>query len=193
MQYYLVKIAVFQNNQFLYHFNEIPSFSKLLAPHTFQIGWPLPLIFTSALFLRTLTLTAIISICFILIASFHFELSLWGTHRLTLEAENFIFYIIIKNRPVFKSDFIKETFPKFCLRILAQIQQKVFKMKPRIKQKQSLLFNFCNILDLLICRTEKIAWWTPVFKPDFHIFPIMNNSGKFKEISWKSFYCIIPP
>ena len=38
------------------------------------------------------------------------------------------------------------------------------------KQKQSLLFNFCNIFDLLTSRTEKIARWTPVFKPDFYIF-----------------------
>ena len=26
----------------------------------------------------------------------------------------------------------------------------------------------------------------------FRHFPIMNNSGKVKEISWTSFYCIIP-
>ena len=27
----------------------------------------------------------------------------------------------------------------------------------------------------------------------FTYFPIMNNSGKFKEISYKSFHFIIPP
>ena len=38
------------------------------------------------------------------------------------------------------------------------------------KQKRSLLFKFCNIFDLLTFRTEKIVWWTPIFKPDFYIF-----------------------
>ena len=38
------------------------------------------------------------------------------------------------------------------------------------KQKQSLLFNFCNIFDLVTSRTQQIAWWRPVFKPDFYIF-----------------------
>ena len=37
-------------------------------------------------------------------------------------------------------------------------------------QKQSLLFNFCYIFDLLTSRTEKIARWPHVFKPDFYIF-----------------------
>ena len=32
---------------------------------------------------------------------------------------------------------------------------------------------------------------TSAFKPDFTYFLIMNNSGKFKEISRTSFYCII--
>ena len=39
--------------------------------------------------------------------------------------------------------------------------------------KQKHMFNFCNIFDLLISRTQKIAWWPPVFKPDFHNFPII--------------------
>ena len=34
---------------------------------------------------------------------------------------------------------------------------------------------------------------TPIFNLDFYIFPIMNNSKKFKEISSTSFYCIIAP
>ena len=38
------------------------------------------------------------------------------------------------------------------------------------KQKQSLLSNFRNMFDLLISRTQKIAWWIPVLKPDFYIF-----------------------
>ena len=44
------------------------------------------------------------------------------------------------------------------------------KWSQECKQKQSLLFSFCNIFDLLISRTEKIAWWPPVFKLDFYIF-----------------------
>ena len=44
------------------------------------------------------------------------------------------------------------------------------KWSQECKQKQSLLFIFCNIFDLLISRTEKIAWWPPVFKSDFYIF-----------------------
>ena len=32
------------------------------------------------------------------------------------------------------------------------------------------MFHFCNIFDLLTSRTQKIAWWPPVFKPDFYIF-----------------------
>ena len=43
------------------------------------------------------------------------------------------------------------------------------KWNQEYKQKQSLLFNFYNILDLLTSRTEKIAW-PPVFKPDFYMF-----------------------
>ena len=41
------------------------------------------------------------------------------------------------------------------------------KLNQECKEKQSLLFNFCNIFDLSIPRTEKIALWTPAFKPDF--------------------------
>ena len=42
------------------------------------------------------------------------------------------------------------------------------KWKQECKQKQSLLFNFCDIFDRLVSRTEKIAWWPPVFKSDFY-------------------------
>ena len=40
------------------------------------------------------------------------------------------------------------------------------------KQKQPLLFNLCNIFDLLTSRTQKIAWWPSVFKLDFYIFSL---------------------
>ena len=57
-------------------------------------------------------------------------------------------------------------------------------------KKQSLLFSFCNIFDVLTSRTQKIAWSPPAFKPDFYIF---SYNEKFKEIRSTSFYCIIPP
>ena len=38
------------------------------------------------------------------------------------------------------------------------------------KQKQSLLFSFCDIFDLLTSRTQKKALWPLVFKPDFYLF-----------------------
>ena len=60
------------------------------------------------------------------------------------------------------------------------------KWSQECKQKQSPLLNLCNIFYLLISRTAKIAWWPPVFRFDFTNFPLMNNSGKFKEISWTS-------
>ena len=44
------------------------------------------------------------------------------------------------------------------------------KWSKKCKHKQSLLFNFCNIFDLLTCRTEKIARSPPVFKHGFYIF-----------------------
>ena len=44
------------------------------------------------------------------------------------------------------------------------------KCNQECKEKQSFLFNFWNIFDLLTSRTQKIAWWPPVFKPDFYIF-----------------------
>ena len=46
------------------------------------------------------------------------------------------------------------------------------------KQKQLLLFNFRNIFDLLISRTDKIEWWPPVFKSDFYTF-------SYNEQLWK--------
>ena len=51
------------------------------------------------------------------------------------------------------------------------------------KQKQSLMFNFYNIFDLLTSWTQKIAWWPPVFKHDFCIFPY-NDPPDIKT-SWR--------
>ena len=36
----------------------------------------------------------------------------------------------------------------------------------KCKQKQSQLFNFCNVFDLLTSKTEKIVRWAPVFKSE---------------------------
>ena len=44
------------------------------------------------------------------------------------------------------------------------------------KEKQSLLFNFCNIFDLLTSRTQKIAWWPLFLNLIFTYFPKTNNS-----------------
>ena len=52
------------------------------------------------------------------------------------------------------------------------------KWNQECKEKQSRMFNFCNIFNLLTSRTQKIAWWSPVFKPDFHIFPYDEQSRK---------------
>ena len=40
--------------------------------------------------------------------------------------------------------------------------------------------------------TQKTEWWPLVFIPYFYIFSIMSNSGKSKQVSLTSFYCIIP-
>ena len=50
-----------------------------------------------------------------------------------------------------------------------------------VNKKQSLLFSFCNIFDLLTSRTQKIAWWAPVFKPDFYIFPYNEQLRKIER------------
>ena len=44
------------------------------------------------------------------------------------------------------------------------------KWNQECEQKESFLFNFCNIFDILTSRTEKIAWGPPVFKSDFYVF-----------------------
>ena len=52
------------------------------------------------------------------------------------------------------------------------------KWKQECKQKQSLLFNFCHIFDLLTSRTQKIALWHPVFKPASYTFPYNEQLRK---------------
>ena len=52
------------------------------------------------------------------------------------------------------------------------------KLSRECKQRQSLLLNFCNILDLLTSRTQKIAWFPLAFKPDFYIFSFNEELGK---------------
>ena len=47
------------------------------------------------------------------------------------------------------------------------------------KQKQSRMFNFLNIFDLLIFRTQKVARWSPVSKPDCHLFPYNEQLMKY--------------
>ena len=46
------------------------------------------------------------------------------------------------------------------------------------KQRQSPLFRFCNIFDLLTCRSEKLVWWPPVFKPNLYIFSYNEHLRK---------------
>ena len=52
------------------------------------------------------------------------------------------------------------------------------KWSQECKQKQLRLFTFCNISDLLIFRTKKIAWWHSVFKSDFYILSYNEQLGK---------------
>ena len=58
------------------------------------------------------------------------------------------------------------------------------KWNQECKQKQSLLFNFCNIFYLLTPSTQKIAWRLLVFKPDYHIFSY--NEQQVRKI-WRNF------
>ena len=52
------------------------------------------------------------------------------------------------------------------------------KWKQECKQKQSFLFNVCDIFDLLTSRTQKIASWPPVSKFDFYIFSYNERPKK---------------
>ena len=49
-------------------------------------------------------------------------------------------------------------------------QKRRKKWNQECKRKQSLLFNFCNSFGVSTSRTEKIAWWPPVFKHNIYIF-----------------------
>ena len=57
-------------------------------------------------------------------------------------------------------------------------------------QKQLLLFNFCNIFDLLISRTGKIAWWPPVFKYDFYIFSYNEQLNEIKKKNYGQVFIV---
>ena len=48
-------------------------------------------------------------------------------------------------------------------------------------KKQSLLFSFCNIFDVLTSRTQKIAWSPLLLNLIFTYFPIMKNLKKFDQ------------
>ena len=52
------------------------------------------------------------------------------------------------------------------------------KWNQECKQKQSLVFDFYSIFDLFTSRTQKIAWWSPAFKPDFYIFSLNEQFRK---------------
>ena len=55
------------------------------------------------------------------------------------------------------------------------------------KQKQSLLFNFCNIFDLLISKTEKYHGEPLFLSRIFKNFPIMNNLENLKKFHGQVF------
>ena len=52
------------------------------------------------------------------------------------------------------------------------------KWNQECKQKQSLLFNFCNIFDLLTSRSQKITSWPPVSKSDIYTFSFNEQLRK---------------
>ena len=45
-----------------------------------------------------------------------------------------------------------------------------FLREKRHKTETKNVNNLFSIFDILNSRTEEIAWWPPVFKPDFYIF-----------------------
>ena len=55
------------------------------------------------------------------------------------------------------------------------------------KQKQSLLFSFCNIFDLLISRTAKIAWWPLFLNLIFTYFLSWTTQENFEKIDRQIF------
>ena len=74
----------------------------------------------------------------------------------------------LKNEPSTKLNHI------FIVQISFWVRNAIKHEAKNVKKKQWLLFNFCNIFDLLICRTAKNMIFT--------CFPILNNSRIFKEI-----------
>ena len=88
----------------------------------------------------------------------------------------------------------------YCLnQLLGEKRHK--KWNQECKRKHYLLFNFCNIFDLLTSRTQVTTLNITVTKYHgdpllldlmFRYFSITNSSGKIKEISSTSFYCIKP-
>ena len=54
----------------------------------------------------------------------------------------------------------------------------IYCVNQECKQKQSRMFNFRNIFYLLASRTQKIACWPQIFKPDFYIFPYNEKLKK---------------
>ena len=66
-------------------------------------------------------------------------------------------------------------------------------MNQRMLKKEPHLLNLCNNLDLLTLELRKEHNDNLFLSLIFPQFPIMNNSGKFKEISSTSFFSITPP
>ena len=58
------------------------------------------------------------------------------------------------------------------------MQEKRHKNETNDANKKSSTFSFCNIFDLLTSRTQKIAWWPPVCKRAFYIFPYNEQLRK---------------
>ena len=87
-----------------------------VTAHSFLTGWHLFTFFTVAPFLCAPSV--IQDFCFILVA-FNTEIwaSLFGVHRFKLEAEDFIFPVVV---------FSRETFQTLAWKFLLSVQQKVF-------------------------------------------------------------------
>ena len=59
------------------------------------------------------------------------------------------------------------------------LREKHHKNETKNANKNSLFcFNFCDIFHLLTSRTQKIARWPHVFKPDFYIFSFNQQLKK---------------
>ena len=72
---------------------------------------------------------------------------------------------------IFLKKWAKHKFKSYINRANQILRKKCHKKwNQECKQKQSRLFDFCNIFDLLTSRTEKLASWLLVSEPDFYIF-----------------------